>query len=66
MHCKFNCISVFFDKTQHGIYIIQNFIISINEEGKDDVIESLLMSNIGWANIKRITHDVIKYHVPKT
>ena len=27
--CKFNCITVNFDRTLHGIYMIQNFIISI-------------------------------------
>ena len=26
VHCKFNCITVNFDGTQHGIYIIFNFI----------------------------------------
>ena len=29
VHCRFNCITVNFDKTQHGIYTIQNFIISL-------------------------------------
>ena len=29
VHCKFNCITVNFDMTQHGIYMIQNFIMSI-------------------------------------
>ena len=31
MHCKFKCITVNFDKTQHGIYTIHNFIISITK-----------------------------------
>ena len=30
MHCNFNCNTVNFDKTQHGTYMIQNFIISIH------------------------------------
>ena len=30
MHCKFNCITVNFDRTTYGIYTIQNFIKSIN------------------------------------
>ena len=28
MHCKYNFIAVNFDKTQHGIYMIQKLIIS--------------------------------------
>ena len=30
MHCKLNCITVNFEKRQHGIYTIQNIIISIH------------------------------------
>ena len=29
VHCKFNGITINFDRTQHSIYQIQNFIISI-------------------------------------
>ena len=27
VYCKFNCVAVNFDRTQHGIYLIQNFIV---------------------------------------
>ena len=37
MHDKFNCFTVNFERTQHGIYMIQNFIISIHAVNRVDV-----------------------------
>ena len=41
VNCKFNCITVNFDKTQHGSYLIWNFIVSITKKYIGNVFSHL-------------------------
>ena len=52
MHDKFNCITVSFDRTQHGIYLLHNLIISIHV---------FFHIGIWWYLLRYKIHNVLKH-----
>ena len=57
MHCKFNCTSVDFDKTQNDIHTKYNFIISIHTFQKTN----RLFNKLGFMLLELSSEDIGSY-----